>query len=153
MVNRIRLLLVFAAALIFLGVLALNPMLAQRPDDAASKNPLIAREADSRLFDVEKARTADEVTVKEAKTDANSQESCDKAKEACRAKLARVVAAQADTECKLYTKVKDEGEVCRVHRGNFNPTENTTYGECIKTREGTHVVECKISKPVKYTCN
>lgn len=146
--------LLLISGLAILGGLTLNSVLAQRPEEPGERNPLrAAQEIDSRLVDVEKACIADEVTVKEAKTDANSQESCEKAKEACRAKLAKEVANKADTECKLYTKVKDENQVCRAHRGNFNPTENVKYGECIETREGTHVVECEIVKPVKYTCN
>ncbi len=134
--------------------LTLNSVLAQRPDDPSAKNPLrAAHEIDSRLVNVEKACIADEVTVKEAKSDANSQESCEKAKEACRAKLAKEVAKKADTECKLYTKVANENETCRAHRGNFNPTENVKYSKCIESREGTHIVECEIEKPVKYNCN
>ncbi|MEK7517139.1 MAG: hypothetical protein AAB583_01200 [Patescibacteria group bacterium] len=150
--------------LLVLGGLTLNSVLAQRPEEPGAKNPLrAAQELDSRLVDVEKACIADEVTIKEAKAEgvsaAAAGNSCENAKADCRKNLARKVAKDADKECNNYTKVQNDAEICKAHRGNFNPTENIKYEpENCTERVGEHgqkdfFVACTIVKPVKYTCN
>lgn len=150
-------------AVVLVGGLTSNRATAQK-DPEGEKNPLRALAViDSRLVDVPKACTADEITIKEAKSDgvsaAAAGNSCENAKADCRKNLAKEVAKKADKECTNYSKVQNEADICKAHRGNFNPTDNIKYEpENCTERVGEHgqkdfFVSCTIVKPVQYNCN
>lgn len=131
----------------------------QNPAKAQDQNPLRALAViDSRLVDVPRPCTADEVTIIPDSV-VGEGGTCLDAKADCRAKLARKVAEKANAECKLYSKVDsiDGEEVkCKAFRGNFNPTTNIQYDpENCKKREGQEFfdVRCTNQTPIKYTCN
>ncbi|TSC75833.1 MAG: hypothetical protein G01um101430_3 [Parcubacteria group bacterium Gr01-1014_30] len=166
------LIVVAIGAVVLGGIgLTLNQTAAQKGDERSEnpaktqeKNPLRALAGtDSRLVDVPKACIADEITIKEAKAEgvsaAAAGNSCENAKADCRKNLAKQVAKDAEKECNNYTKVQNDAEVCKAHRGNFNPTENIKYEpENCTERVGEHghkdfFVSCKIVKPVQYNCN
>jgi len=150
---------IFAAlALMVFGAYTLNSARAQRPEEAQVINQRLAiQDIDPRLVDVEKACTADEVTIKkDGAAGSGNADNCENAKKKCRASLARSIASIANDECKLYSKVSDEREMCKAHRGNFNPTENIKYtpANCTQLVDATWSVECKNNvSDVKYTCN
>lgn len=142
-------------ALALMGGLTLNRATAQKNLEGEN-NPLRALAAiDSRLVDVPRACTADQVTIIPDSV-AGEGGTCLDAKADCRAKLARNVANKANKECKLYSKVDDENVQCRAFRGNFDPTTNIQYDpEGCKKREGQEFfdVRCTNQAPIKYTCN
>lgn len=158
-------LIIVALATIVIGGLALtlNQATAQRQgeevqdvEEAQRHNPLRALAViDSRLVNVPRACTADEITVIPDSV-AGEGGTCLDAKADCRAKLARSVANKANTECKLYSKVDDETVRCRAFRGNFNPTTNIQYdpeGCKQRPRQEFFDVRCTNQTPIKYTCN
>lgn len=161
--SKKSLVIVVLGAIVLGGLaLKLNQATAQRqgeevqPIEGQEQNPLRALVAiDSRLVNVPRACTADEVTIIPDSV-AGEGGTCLDAKADCRAKLAKSVKNKADRECKLYEKVDDENVKCRAFRGNFNPTTNIQYDpEGCKKREGQEFfdVRCTNLTPIKYTCN